>query len=599
MKTFHFLSGLPRSGSTVLAALLNQHPQVRATSTSGLIDIMGSVCATWETTPATSNAPKVEIYRLLQSIMKGKYETETKPVIIDKSRGWANPTIIDTMYQVLGRVPKIIATVRHPADCTASFVRLVKPDNLTEFLNNPLGVIQHLKSSYVTLQEGFKHRPECFLFIDYDQLLHSPQEQMNRVLEFLELTSYTFDFNQIDTKVVAEPDDAAWGIPNLHAISPRLSRQHNKTSKDILGYHWDSFDKARFWLGETQAEIRPKKIDISVDLSKRGKFEESYHILKEAQMERPECNKIAFNMGWFALREGKLQEGMSLLARGRYENAFGNPKPDVPTPIWDGKSKGTVMYYLEGGLGDQIHALKYIPDLNRHGCEVIVACSPELCPIVKVCTGVKMIIDQRAAGMVYHDFWIPAMSVLNTLGYEYNDINGTPYVPRTHTPKNARPVIGVRWQGNPRFEDEQNRRFPLKPFFDALRGIDADFVCLQRDEGESECPDFIRKVALNNWEQTREVISGCDLVISSCTSVAHLAGAMGVETWIIIPVLNYYIWSPFGDTSPFYDSVKLFRQEVFGDWSVPINKLKKTLENKYPRRKIDVKKNKSRKQPSC
>ena len=551
MKSLYFLSGLPRSGSTVLAALLNQHPHIRATATSGLIEIMGAACMAWETSPTTGDASKEEVYRLLRGIISGKYEIESKPVIIDKNRGWANPIIMDTMQQVIGQPPKIIATVRHPADCAASFVRLVNPNNLTIFLNNSSGVIQHLKSSYATLEEGFKKRPECFLFVDYDQLLQSPQEQMNRVLEFLGLTPYVFDFNEIDTEVVGEPDDVAWGIPNLHTISSCLSRQHNKTAKDILGYHWDSFDKPRFWLGETQAVIPPKKIDISVGLSKRGQFKESYRILKEAAEERPECNKIAFNMGWFALREGRLQEGMSLLARGRYENAFGNPKPNVSTPIWDGKSTGTILYYLEGGLGDQIHSLKYIPDLNRRGCEVIVACSPELCPIVKVCTGEKIIVDQRAAGMVYHDFWIPAMSVLNTLGYEYKDIKGTPYVPRTHIPNNTRPLIGVRWQGNPRFEDEQNRKFPLKPFFDALRGIDADFVCLQRDEGESE------------------------------------------------PVLNYYIWSPPGDGSPFYNSVKLFRQEVFGDWSAPINKLKKTLENKYPRRKTNVKKNKSRKQPSC
>lgn len=599
MKSLYFLSGLPRSGYKVLSAILNQHPHILATATSGLIDVMGAVCATWEASPTTNNRPKEELYRLLRSVVNGKYETESKPVIIDKNRAWANPIIMDTMQQVLGHPPKIIATVRHPADCAASFVRLVNPENTTVFLNNPSGVIQHLKSSYAALQDGYEKRPECFLFVDYDELLQSPQAQLDRVLKFLGLTTYDFDFNGIDNKVVVEPDNAALGITNLYTISPRLFRQHSRAAKDILDYHWDSFDKAKFWLGETQAEIRPKKIDISVDLSKQGKFEESYRILKEAQMERPECNKIAFNMGWFALREGRLQEGMDLLARGRYENTFGNPKPDVSTPVWDGKSTGTILYYLEGGLGDQIHSLKYISDLNRRGCKVIVACSTELFPIVRVCAGEKIIVDHRAAGMVCHDFWIPSMSALSTLGYEYKDIKGTPYIPRTRIPNSPRPVIGVRWQGNTRFEDDQNRRFPLKPFFDALRGIDADFVCLQRDEGESECPDFIRKISLNNWEQTREAISGCDLVISSCTSVAHLAGAMGIETWIIIPILNYYIWNPASNTSPFYDSVKLFRQEVFGDWNAPINKLNKSLENKYQRRKAYVKKNKGRKQPSC
>ena len=177
------------------------------------------------------------------------------------------------------------------------------------------------------------------------------------------------------------------------------------------------------------------------------------------------------------------------------------------------------------------------------------------------------------------------MSVLLTLKYEYDAIKGLPYIPRTHTPKNKRPVIGVRWQGNPKFEHEQNRKFPLKPFFDAMKEIDADFICLQRDEGTSECPDFIKKVPLNNWEETRDAISKCDLVISSCTSIAHLAGAMGVKTWIIVPVLNYYIWSVPGNKTPYYDSVQLFRQEKFGCWKAPIASMKQELVNTYSNKK--------------
>jgi hypothetical protein len=173
------------------------------------------------------------------------------------------------------------------------------------------------------------------------------------------------------------------------------------------------------------------------------------------------------------------------------------------------------------------------------------------------------------------------MSILIPLGYEYKDISGNPYIPKTNKHNNKRPVIGVRWQGNPKFEHEQNRKFPLKPFFDALKNIDADFICLQRDEGEEYCPDFIKKVALNNWNQTRDVISGCNLVVSSCTSVAHLSGAMGVPTWIMLPVLHYYLWSVPGERTPYYDSVRLFRQKKFGCWKSPIGEIKKSLEENY------------------
>jgi ADP-heptose:LPS heptosyltransferase len=483
------------------------------------------------------------------------------------------------MTKVLGHHPKIIATVRSTADCAASFVRVAKPNDVSEFLRSSQ-LIQHLKSSYAELKNGYDSAPNNILFIDYDDLIQSPQEQLNLIHKFLGLDPFEYDFGNIDTKVVAEKDDAAWGIPNLHTISPRLGYQHNQDSRKILAQHFDSYDQPKFWKGEVR-DYKKKKIDHSVALSMKGEFGESYKLLCEAQKENPLCNKIAFNMGWYALRQGRLQEGMEGLARGRYENCFGNPRPPVPTPMWDGKSMGTILYYLEGGIGDQIHALKYIKDMNRRGCDIIVACSAELFPIVKCCIGVKMIIEHSAAGGVYHDFWVPAMSVLIPLGYEYKDINGSPYIPKTNSPKNKRPVIGVRWQGNPKFEHEQNRRFPLKSFFDALKNIDADFICLQRDAGEEDCPEFIKKVPLNNWEQTRDAISGCDLVISSCTSVAHLAGAMGVPTWIIVPVLNYYIWSVPGDKSPYYDSVKLFRQKKFGCWKHPISELKKNLEGQF------------------
>lgn len=582
----HFLSGIPRSGSTVLSSLLNQHPQIHSTATSGLVNLMGSLCRAWESSPeiTSQSTDKEEAYRMLRSLLQSKYEPINKPIIIDKNRGWVAPAIMTTMEQVLGSPPRIIATVRSPTDCAASFVRIAKPKDANLFLKTS-ELIHHLKQSYVVLEEGYKFAPKNFCIVDYDELLRFPQKQMDRISKFLNLDKFSYNFNNIDTEIVAEQDEKAWGIPNLHKISSRLEKQHNQDSKQILGNQYDEFDQPKFWLGESVSTRKPKKIDLSVQESMKGNFKKSYNILQEAEKETPECNKIAFNMGWYALRQGKLQEGMEGLSRGRYENCFGNPKPPVHTSIWDGKSMGTVLYYLEGGLGDQIHALKYIQDINKRGCDIVVACSGELFPIVKSCIGVKTICEHRAAGGIYHDHWIPSMSVLLTLKYEYDAIKGLPYIPRTHTPKNKRPVIGVRWQGNPKFEHEQNRKFPLKPFFDAMKEINADFICLQRDEGEDECPDFIKKVPLNTWEQTRDAISKCDLVISSCTSIAHLAGAMGVKTWIIVPVLNYYIWSVPGNKTPYYDSVQLFRQEKFGCWKAPIASMKQELVNTYSNKK--------------
>jgi ADP-heptose:LPS heptosyltransferase len=82
---------------------------------------------------------------------------------------------------------------------------------------------------------------------------------------------------------------------------------------------------------------------------------------------------------------------------------------------------------------------------------------------------------------------------------------------------------------------------------------------------------------VSDWSATRKSISQCELVIASCTSVAHLAAAMGIETWIVVPVLSYYLWALPEDTSPYYDSAKVFRQKTSGDWVEPFNNIKEKL----------------------
>lgn len=323
-------------------------------------------------------------------------------------------------------------------------------------------------------------------------------------------------------------------------------------------------------------------LDDALSCSLRGNFDAAYDLLKKNEEMDPSCLRTKFNLGWYLLREGKLQDGMQHLTYGRWENVFGNRKPQTHTSVWDGKQKGTVLYYLEGGLGDQIHALKYVDDITKRGCTVIVACSRSLFPIVRMCKGASAIVEDTAIEKVMHDWWVPSMSVLVVLGYEYSDISGNPHIPKAIFPPNSRPRIGLRWQGNPQFEHEQFRQFPTEPFFSAVQGIDADFVSLQRDNGEDARPSWVEKGSLYTWETTRMEISRCDLVISSCTSVAHLSASMGVETWILVPILPYYLWALPGERTPYYDSVTLFRQEEFGCWQAPINKLQTRLRERYP-----------------
>ena len=265
---------------------------------------------------------------------------------------------------------------------------------------------------------------------------------------------------------------------------------------------------------------------------------------------------------------------MKLLDRGRIENIFGNRKPQTPAPMWDGQTSGTVLLNLEGGLGDQIHSVRWAKEIAKRGCRVVVACSGELAGLFESVDGVSAVVQHNASFGVYHDYWVPGMSAMIPLGYEYSDISGKPYIPKPAMPKNKKFRIGLRWQGNPIFEHQHHKKFDPQIMFNAVNNMDADFISLQRDDGSEFCPVWCEEVSLSHWGETRAAVASCDLVISACTSVAHLSAAMGVETWVISPVMPYYLWADGKSTSVWYDSVKLFRQEEFGEWQAPFNSVR-------------------------
>ena len=175
-----------------------------------------------------------------------------------------------------------------------------------------------------------------------------------------------------------------------------------------------------------------------------------------------------------------------------------------------------------------------------------------------------------------YDSWIPSMSVITILEYEYSDITGSPYISSDHI-AHTKKVVGLKWSGNPKFEHQQYRKFPLSDFFDSVYNENYEYISLQRDEESDQCPDWVNRVNLDTWTDTKNAINRCDIVISSCTSVAHLSGAMGKVTYIIVPILPYYLWALPGETTPYYNSVKLIRQTKPNNWNSVFHKIKSII----------------------
>ena len=160
-KQIHFLSGVPRSGSTVLAAILNQNKQTHVSTTSGVVFALDALANVWHSQEllGENDKERTKLSRTMGAVLDTFYEDVEEPVIIDKGRGWPIPTILSAMTQVLGEKPKIVATVRSIPDCMASFVRVAKPDDLDEFIYS--GILStHLKAAYISLQTGYEFAPE-------------------------------------------------------------------------------------------------------------------------------------------------------------------------------------------------------------------------------------------------------------------------------------------------------------------------------------------------------------------------------------------------------------------------------------------------------
>lgn len=260
MKTLHFIAGLPRSGSTLIANILKQNPKIHGESVSSLSSIFGSINASWATLETNQEYPNYAAKTgVLSAVMQGYYQHIDKPIVFDKDRGWI--PLLSTVEAVLQRQVKIIVCVRNPAEILASFERLRKENPLfftradlslregssiasrAYYYAGPDGAMgqahRHIKDAIIM---GYLDR---FLFVDYGRYCNSPKAQTKRIYDFFELPHYDHDFQNLKQEEVY--NDHAVGLPNLHKIKPTV----NKTTVNCVEYLglelYEQYNREIFW----------------------------------------------------------------------------------------------------------------------------------------------------------------------------------------------------------------------------------------------------------------------------------------------------------------------------------------------------------------
>jgi hypothetical protein len=342
-------------------------------------------------------------------------------------------------------------------------------------------------------------------------------------------------------------------------------------------------------------------IDQQLNLMIRGRFEDGWKIAEELERTTPDDPRAKFNRGWFLIHQGKFQEGFQCLEYGRPLNVYGSGKLNTDKPIWDQSSLDgkKVILNLEAGYGDNIISARFATEIWRRGGECILCCDKSLHSLFYRIPGVSKCITLDEVQSTPHDFWIPGFSASWLFGHEYDTMPNEPYLSAKRESVDMwktivtgdKPKIGIRWSGNPKFEHQQFRVFPAEKLINLHEQNEhLKFYSLQRDSDTRELPEEITDLQhiLISWEDTAACIENLDLVITSCTSVAHLAAAMGKPTWVIVPLLPYHIWAYGDEHSPWYpETTRIFRQTKFGKWDDTFEKIAEELQKMFPAPKVE------------
>jgi hypothetical protein len=337
-------------------------------------------------------------------------------------------------------------------------------------------------------------------------------------------------------------------------------------------------------------------IDQQLNLMIRGRFEEGWRLSEEMEKENPDDLKSRFNRGWFLINHGDLQNGFQCLEAGRHLKVYGSGRLQTTKPIWDQSdlTGKTVIINLECGFGDQIIYARFAKEIKKRGGKCVLCCEPLLHSLFSRIPGVDRCISLQEVSSTYHNFWIPGFSCSWIFGHTFDTLPNEPYI--TSNPlsvplwkdilNSKKPKVGIRWSGSPLFEHQQFRVFPPEKLIDMHKDFPhVQFYSLQRDTDTRELPDEIKDLQhiLISWEDTAACIENLDLVITSCTSIAHIAAAMGKPTWVVVPLLPYHVWAYGGEHSPWYQkTTRVFRQQVFGKWEEPFDGIRQELKALFP-----------------
>jgi tetratricopeptide (TPR) repeat protein len=397
------------------------------------------------------------------------------------------------------------------------------------------------------------------------------------------LDQYEDAFADITRAQALEPKNADI-CNNLGAVLQRFGR-------DIEALQW--FERALTLRPNCPATFMNK----AGSLSHLRRFDEAFAVYQEVTAIDPGNADPDWSIAMLHLLTGNFEAGWAGREVRWKVPHLGFQRINFSQPLWLGKEPvdgKTILLHVDEGLGDTIQFARYVPMLAALGANVVLAVDDALCPLLSELPGVTKCLSFKTGTFPDFDMYCPMSSLPLAFGTTLETVpSAVPYLP---APPRARleawsdrlgPYdklrIGLVWSGNPKHKNDHFRSVRLRALSSILE-LDATFISLQKDprpedqavlRERTEIVDLTAQ--LTDFVETAALISCLDLVITVDTSIAHLAGALGCPTWILLPYVPDYRWLLDRDDSPWYPTVRLFRQTTAGDYASIIDRVRAEL----------------------
>jgi len=396
--------------------------------------------------------------------------------------------------------------------------------------------------------------------------------------------------------VLEQPDAALESFEQAVRCDPANATAHYNAA----GVHWKRGDYARaaeaYRLSLRAAPAQPIALnDLGLAEAAIGHHTAALECYDRALRLVPDFAEAQFNKSLTCLLLGNFAEGWRLWeARKRKKIPVGFQ--DFGLPLWTGAQQlagRKILLHWEQGFGDTIQFSRYVPLVQAKGADVALMVQPELAPLIRrVMPNIK-VVDEVPSDATLQ---CPLMSLPRALDTSLQNIPASPLwqadgvrrdIWRERLGAVGKPRIGFSWRGNAGHGNDRNRSLALReclPLMDeraAWFGIQKGMPNTDREGLSAMAALRIFDLEITDFEDTAALIAEMDLIITVDTSLAHLAGSMGRECWVMLPFNPDWRWLLDRQDSPWYASVRLFRQPRIGDWAGVMDEVRAALHTRF------------------